>query len=135
MEQTELAAKMLHAIANDLDFFVANVDADVVLEFPYAPWVGRAERVVGREDTQAHMQEVVSVLPGLHFTDVRVMPLAEEGAYLLEYVGNCPALNGYRQPYITIMRFRSGKLVLFREYWDTTEIIRVFQGATPASVT
>jgi ketosteroid isomerase-like protein len=135
MDRSELAAKMVHAIGDDLDFFMAHAHPDLVLEFPYAPWVGRADRVSGHQHVRAHMEEVTSSLPGLFFTDLRVMPTAEEELFVLEYVGNCPALDGYRQPYITVMRFVDDRVALFREYWDTSEILRVFSGAAPSSTT
>ncbi|MFI5541848.1 nuclear transport factor 2 family protein [Nocardia sp. NPDC051900] len=117
----ELAAKMLEAIGKDMDFFWANAHPDLVLEFPYAPSLGWPERVTGRENTEQFLANLAGVLPGLTFSDVRVMPLAEEDAVLLEYHGSA---GNYDQNYITITRFRDGKLVLFREYFDTTEAAR-----------
>ncbi|MFI5542118.1 nuclear transport factor 2 family protein [Nocardia sp. NPDC051900] len=137
MDLAQLAAEMQHSIGVDSDFFYANSHPDLVVELPYAPWVGRGERVVGREMCKAHMEEVGRSLPGLRFLDLRVTPLAEEDTFLLEYIGFCPALDNYRLPYICIYRFKDDKLILFREYWDTSEGLRVFggKGNIPESVT
>ncbi|WP_431236243.1 nuclear transport factor 2 family protein (plasmid) [Mycolicibacterium psychrotolerans] len=124
MSNEELAAKMIHAAVKDLDFFWANAHPDLVFEFPYAPWIGTPERVAGAEDTKAYIDQLQIMLPGMTFTNVKVMPLAEEGAYLLEYDGACPKLNNYANKYISIFKFKDGKLILFHEYWNTTEITR-----------
>lgn len=129
MEKAALAEKILHAIGKDMPFFWANAHDDLVLEFPYAPSVGMPARVTGRENTEPYLDNVSRILPGLTFTDVQVMPLAEPDAFLIEYNGNCPASNNYDQIYITIMRFRGDKLILFREYWDTTEVTRALGAA------
>ncbi|MFI5542117.1 nuclear transport factor 2 family protein [Nocardia sp. NPDC051900] len=128
MDNAQLAVKMLHSLGKD--FFWANAHPDLVLEFPYAPWVGGPERVTGRENTERYLDQVARMLPGLTFTDVRVWPYAEEDAYVLEYNGTAQ-VNNYNQRYINIMRFKDGKLILFREFWNTTEAIRAF-GTTEA---
>ena len=124
MDKAQLAVKMLHSIGKDMKFFWANSHPDLALEFPYAPWVGFPERVSGRENTEPYLDNVALMLPGLTFSEVRVMPLAEEDAFLLEYNGSCAQVNNYSQRYITIMRFKDDKLILYREYWNTTEAAR-----------
>lgn len=81
--------------------------------------------MTGRDNTEPYLDNVARILPGLTFNDVRVMPLAEEDAFLLEYIGSCPQVNNYSQRYITIMRFTDDKLILYREYWNTTEAARL----------
>ncbi|SPF06205.1 nuclear transport factor 2 family protein [Streptomyces sp. MA5143a] len=128
MDNAQLAVKMLHSLGKDMDFFWMNAHPDLVLEFPYAPWVGLPDRLVGREDIEAYLDNFARMLPGLTFTDVRVWPYAEEDAYVLEYNGTCPSVNSYKQRYINISRFKDGKLILFREFWNTTEALRAFGG-------
>jgi ketosteroid isomerase-like protein len=125
MTSVEHAAVMLQAIATDQEYFWAHASDGMVLEFPYAPWLHRPVAVFGRENVEPHLADVVRRAPGLSFVDVTVIPMAEPGAFVLEYRTVCPA-KGYSSPYITIMRFADGQLVSFREYWNTTEIKRVF---------
>ncbi|WP_329263604.1 nuclear transport factor 2 family protein [Streptomyces pseudovenezuelae] len=132
MDNAQLAVKMLHSLGKDMDFFWANTHPDLVLELPYAPWLGLADRLTGRDEIKAFLDDFARKLPGLTFTDVRVWPYAEEDAYVLEYNGTCPTVNNYNQRYINISRFKDGKLILFREFFNTTEALRAF-GATEAS--
>jgi ketosteroid isomerase-like protein len=129
MDKAQLAEQMLHSIGKDMGFFWDNAHPDLVLEFPYAPWVGLPERVAGRDDAEPYLDDVGRMFPGLTFHDVRVMPLAEPDSFVLEYNGSCPAVNNYSQRYINIMRFEGDKLALFREYWNTTEATRALGGA------
>lgn len=129
MEKTLLAEEMLHAIGKDMDFFWENAHPDLVLEFPYGPSVGMPDRVTRRENTEPYLCDVARILPGLTYTNVRVLPLAEPDAFVLEYGGTCPAANDYDQIYIAIMRFKDDKLILFREYWDSTEVSRALGAA------
>lgn len=100
---------------------------DLVLEFPFARSIGMPERVEGKAAARTYLEKVVSGLAGLSFTNIRARATGAEGEVLVEYEGQCPAPNGtYDQRYITIMRFRDGKLALFREYWDTCEVTRAF---------
>lgn len=123
-----LAEKMLHALCGDRRFFWENADPDIALEFPFAASIGMPTRVAGRENVEPYIDQIDTLLPGLTFRDVRLMPLADPDTVLLEYRGASPAANGYEQNYITIMRFAQGKLVLYREYWDTTELTRALGG-------
>lgn len=131
MQKTTLAEKMLHAIGKNMDFFWQHAHPNLVLEFPFAPTHGMPDRVAGRENIEPYLDNVARILPGLTYTDVRVLSLVTPGACLLEYGGLCAAANNYNQKYIAIMRFEGNKLILFREYWDTTEVSRAL--GTPAA--
>jgi uncharacterized protein len=119
-----LAEKMLHALLGDMEFFWANAHPDLVLEFPYGGSLGSATRVTERAQAEAFLNGVATIVPGLKFSEVRVMPLADSDGVVLEYRGLCPAVNNYDQQYIALMRFKDGKLILFREYFDTMEVKR-----------
>ncbi|WP_431236226.1 nuclear transport factor 2 family protein (plasmid) [Mycolicibacterium psychrotolerans] len=113
--------KMLRAIGNDMEFFWANAHPDLVLEFPYASSLGWPQRVTGYADIEQCVANLGDALPGLSFSDIRVMPLADGNGALLEYRGSA---QNYDQRHITLARFCDGRLILFREYFDTTEAAR-----------
>ena len=122
-----LAERLMTVFGKDMDFWWANADEALTLEFPFAPSIGMPERVSGMAESRAYLETVVTQLAGLTFRDLVVTPTADPDMVMLEYKGSCPAPNGqYNQKYITVMRFRNGKLSLFREYWDTAEVTRAF---------
>jgi len=130
MTDAILAERVLHSIGRDWDFFWSNTHPDLVLEFPFASSVGMPTRVAGEANTHEYLGNVTTLLPDLAFRDVRVMPLAEPESYMLEYLGSSPAARNYEQIYVAIMKFKQGKLILFREYWDTTEVARALGDET-----
>lgn len=133
MANAELCERFLRAIGKDKDFLKAHAHPDIVLEFPYAPWVGYPESVRGYDNAIAYLDQVGELLPGMTFHNVVVRPLAEPDAYLMEYTSKCPAVNGYAQRYINITRIKDGRIILFREYWNTSEATRALSGSSDPS--
>ena len=121
------AAALVGTFGIDMEPWWQAAHEDLVLEFPFARAIGMPERVAGKAAARAYLEKVVSGLSGLHFTNIRARDTGTPGEVVVEYEGQCPAPNGtYDQRYITIMRFSEGRLTLFREYWDTTEVTRAF---------
>ncbi|WP_404477126.1 nuclear transport factor 2 family protein [Novosphingobium sp. BL-52-GroH] len=126
-ENARIAADLMGTFGIDMEPWWAIAHDELVLEFPFARSIGMPERVEGKAASRTYLEKVVSGLDGLHFTGIDARETGREGEVLVEYLGQCPAPNGtYDQRYITIMRFRDGRLALFREYWDTTEVTRAF---------
>ncbi len=125
-----LAERMLRSIVDDPDFFLENAHSNLAVEFPFGEANGFPTRITGRENLEAFLANMPNLLPKLAFYDVRIEPLAAPGGFLLEYRGSCPAVNNYSQQYITVMRFSDGKLILFREYYNTTEVTRAFSSGS-----
>lgn len=126
-ENAQMAAALMGTFGIDMQPWWEAAHEDLVLEFPFARSIGMPERVAGKAKARTYLEKVVSGLAGLHFTGITARETGRDGEVVVEYEGKCPAPNGtYDQHYITIMRFREGKLVLFREYWDTSEVTRAF---------
>ena len=84
-------------------------------------------RFVGIDASRALLESVLKQATGLTFREASASALADPSFVLLEYRGSCAAKNGaYDQTYISIMQFQNGKLVLYREYLDTAEVMRAF---------
>lgn len=123
----ELAERLMHAFGKDMELWWQNAHQELALEFPFAASIGMPEQVSGFVKSKEYLLNVVKQLAGLTFYDLRVTPSADPDMIFLEYKGSCPAPNGtYEQRYITVMRFKESKLVLFREHWDTAEIVRAY---------
>lgn len=88
----------------------------------------RADRFqfAGFRNKQAFVDLLTGFLGAFErFSFEAITATAEEDRLVLEYKCAAQAKNGtYDQSYITLMRFKGGKLCLFREYWDTTEVTR-----------
>ncbi|MET0547196.1 MAG: nuclear transport factor 2 family protein [Caulobacterales bacterium] len=128
MDTSAFAETMLQAIVNDMEFFLANSQPDVVLEFPFAASVGMVALVEGKDKARKFLETLPSVLPDVVLKNVRVTPFADPNAVLLEYDSDCPKAKNYKNQYITIMKFRDGKLTLFKEHFDTVEAKRALGG-------
>lgn len=126
-KNSQLAVRLMEVFGQDMDFWWRNADESLSLFFPYAPSIGMPDYVEGLDSSREYLLNVVKQVAGLKFFNIRATPAENGDTVFLEYQGNCPAPNGtYDQKYITIMRFRAGKLISFTEYWDTTEVTRAY---------
>jgi uncharacterized protein len=106
---------------------------DLVLEFPYAASIGMPPRVAGKPDCVAYLAKVMESLPGLKFTDIDIRALPEPDSVVVEYKGGSgTAFGHYENIYVCFQQYRDGKLVLFREYWNTKPVIETF-GVNPSA--
>jgi uncharacterized protein len=101
---------------------------DLVLEFPYAHSVQMPERVAGKKAAVEYLSGVMKHFTGLTFKDVVVSPMADPSTVIVEYAGGCRLATGkdYKQVYITVQKFRDGKMILFREFWNPMEVVESF---------
>ncbi|MGE3744538.1 MAG: nuclear transport factor 2 family protein [Sphingomonadaceae bacterium] len=132
----ELAEKLMSKFGVDTAFWWPNLHDDLVLEFPTGGTVGLYERVVGKAKSQAHLGMVDEMLPGWHASNIKVRPMLDPDLVLIEYEGACDSPNGpYRQHYFTLMTFKDGKLINFREHFDTAMFERCFGSAAARQAT
>lgn len=99
---------------------------DIVMEFPFGADVGLPARVEGKAMCQGLFQAVVQKL-NLSFSDVRVDAMDDPNFVIAQYKG-AGSFDGkpYNQLYITLMEYRDGKLILYREFVDTKIVADVF---------
>lgn len=129
-DKLALTKKMLESIATDLDFFFSHAHQDIVLEFPFGPSNGFPGRVSGLGQARTHLSAVLDALKDWRPFDVRLTPMADPDAVLVEYRASCPGrLGPYDQDYITIVRYKDDKLILFREHYDTLRFDRAWGAA------
>lgn len=123
-DNAELALRLLASLETGREFFLENMVDDVALEFPYAGSVGMPKAVHGRADATVYLAGVFSMIPDLAFRDQQAFQMRDPDMVLLTYKGlsRVPGRPVYDQDYITIMRFRDGRICLFREYWDTVTV-------------
>ncbi|WP_404369575.1 nuclear transport factor 2 family protein [Corallococcus coralloides] len=111
----------LALIATDVERWLALFADDAVVEFPYAPSLGRPSRLEGIEAIRAYFAPITKHFQGLTFTDVRRYPGVDSTTGWLEvhgaatlHPGNIP----YEQDYVMRVQVRDGRIVHYREYWN-----------------
>lgn len=106
--------------------WIAALHPDVVMEFPFGADVGLPARVAGKEQCVGLFQLVAHKL-GLRFSDIEVLAMADPELVLARYKGE--GMFGdkpYRQDYLTLMGFKDGQLILYREHVDTVVVQKLF---------
>ena len=97
---------------------------DGVLEFPFAP-AGRRSRYVGRAEILGYMKATAARMEarikseGLDYFELR--PMQAPSSFCLEMAVKGRVLQTdapYLQKYISIIETSSGRISLYREYWN-----------------
>ena len=112
----------------DMENWFPLLHDDLVLEFPYAHSVHMPGRVVGKKAAVEYLGGVMKHFTGLVFHDVVISPMDDPSTVIVEYSGGCklPTGKAYKQVYITVQKFKDGKMCLFREFWNPTEVVESF---------
>lgn len=120
MNAEQLLRTALERVAGDFDGWLSLFAENAVVEFPYAPSLGTAARVVGRRA----LTEYFAGLPqmeGLTFSNLRLYPAADGESTWAEVHGSADipkTARRYEQDYVMFARASEGRLVHYREYWD-----------------
>lgn len=136
-----LLREHLATITHDHPRWLALFADDAVVEFPYAPSVGRPARLEGKTALDAYFGGAGGVFVGLTFRDVVVHVAAasaastaatSSGIAIAEAHGTAtiaPTGKIYEQDYVMVLEARDGKIVRYREYWNPMSAIEAFGGA------
>jgi uncharacterized protein len=121
-----LTQMMTYLAAEDFDSIFELWDQDSALEIAFMP-NHALRRVEGREQVKAFFQGVNgSDLGEINLTVSSIMPMHDPNAFFAEYTGEATvkATGGtYRMEYLGLFRFREGKIVLWKEYYDAVRAI------------
>lgn len=121
------ATKLMESFGRDMDTFWSLVSPDVVMELPFAGTVGMPTELRG--DDAKEMFKTASGTFDVKFSSIVVSPLADPNRVLVEYRGyGEPGGVVYDQRYVGVHEYRDGKLIFYREYFDTG-IVRDSLGA------
>jgi ketosteroid isomerase-like protein len=83
-------------------------------------------RVEGKTACTALFTKVCEAVK-VQFSNIIVYPLADPATVLVEYNGyGEPQGLVYDQTYITIFRFQAGKIILYKEYWNSVVVRDAF---------
>jgi len=120
----ELAKQVITLLGNEEQFDL--YADDVVIEFPYASSLGMPERFEGKTAVVAYVRELNEALKGLTMRDMVYYSVdGQPDTVFIEYYADAPTPGGntYLQTYVNKMKFRDGKMVYMREFWDPKQIL------------
>jgi ketosteroid isomerase-like protein len=122
----ETARKMMADFGHAMDGWFDNLHDDVVMEFPFGATVGMPTRIEGKAAARAMFEMAANGL-GVRFHDVVIEPMADPNRFLVQCRGEGGTVERpYRQRYVTLHEYRDGKLILFREHFDTKVVSDTF---------
>jgi ketosteroid isomerase-like protein len=120
----ELAKQVITLLGSEKQFDL--YADDIVVEFPYASSLDMPGRFEGKDAVVAYVRELNVALKGLTMRDMVYYSVdGQPDTVFIEYFADAPTPGGntYLQTYINKMKFRDGKMVYMREYWDPKKIL------------
>jgi len=125
-KNTEICKKLMSSF--NMETWHDLLHDELVLEFPYASYIGMPDRVVGKKKCVSYLSNVMKNFSGLEFEDVIINGTEDPNKLIVEYNGNCKTPTGvsYKQIYATVQKFKDGKMILFREFWNPMAITEAF---------
>jgi uncharacterized protein len=131
MRAAAALAAHLEWIAGDIERWLTLFADDAIVEFPYAPSLGMPAQLIGKPAIAGYFRRTPEVFRGFVFTDVRTYPTPDPDVVLAEFHGSAtlaPSGAAYEQDYIVVLKCRDGKIVDYREYWDSARALAAFGG-------
>ena len=108
-----------HLGRKEFDAFEACLAPDMVQEWPYRPLPSMPERLVGARAVRELMETGMSDFDAYNYSVGQIHDLVDPHTVIAEYSSNSFYRRGqvpYANRYISVLRFRDGKLVYWSEY-------------------
>lgn len=137
MEQksnSQILAAHLALIGTDVEAWSDLLAEDV--EFPYAAALGSTSRLKGKSALYNHIKKAVARMRNWSFTDVREYQTMIPNVLYAEFHGEAVSVSTgqpYKQDYVMRLETKNGKIVYYREYWNSVAALAVTSGGTPAT--
>ncbi len=120
------AKRLMAAFGHDMATWHDMLHDDVVIEFPFGASIGLPTRIEGKAACSATFDMAAGTL-GVRFHDVVIEAMHDPARFLVQCRGEGgTAENPYRQRYVTLHEYRDGRLILFREHFDTKIALDAF---------
>ena len=127
-----LVDRLLHAFTTGTDDVLRLFAEEAIVEYPYAPSLGGMARLT-KADYRQHLEGILPQMPTILFSNVRVYPLQQEGAYWAEFHGETtiPATGKlYQQDYVVYLTISHDQFSTYREYWNPLLVVQSFDNTT-----
>ena len=123
----DLSFKILKDFNRNMEGWFDHFHDDLVVEFAFASSGNIPSQTVGKVANTALFTAIVEDVR-VQFYDIRAQSLADPAKVVVEYkgrggTGKVP----YEQTYICMQTFKEGKLIEFREYFDTWVVNKSFE--------
>ncbi|MUG98722.1 hypothetical protein F7734_43105 [Scytonema sp. UIC 10036] len=101
---------------------------DGVQDMPYSP-AGFPKRVEGKAAVAKHYSSLPTSVGRMVFPDLKIYPTTDPNTFFVEFRGEIEVLatkKPYNNTYGGLFKFRDGKVILFREYYDPIVFIEAW---------
>lgn len=123
--QEVFARNLEYITAGRIREWVELFDPAGVLEFPYPP-PGVPSRFVGHHELYEHMKDFPKQFD-VRFSGLTFHGTTDPELVIAEFVGEGRGVvtkRPFHQVYISVVRFRDGRIVHFRDFWNPLATIR-----------
>ncbi|MFY1650436.1 nuclear transport factor 2 family protein [Solwaraspora sp. WMMB762] len=123
--QEVFARNLEYITAGRIREWVELFDPAGVLEFPYPP-PGVPSRFVGHQELYEHMKDFPKQFD-VRFSGLTFHETTDPELVIAEFVGEGRGVvtrRPFHQVYISVVRFRDGRIVHFRDFWNPLVTIR-----------
>lgn len=126
-----LLERALQLIGTDVEAWLSLFADDAVVEFPYAPSLGRAAKLVGKAAIAAYFRPALQeTFTQLQFRDLRIESGASPDVAFAQVHGSAilqPGAHMYEQDYVMFMHTKNGLAVRYVEYWNPLQLPEVYR--------
>ncbi|WP_407885069.1 nuclear transport factor 2 family protein [Scytonema sp. NUACC26] len=125
----EILDAHLALMATDTEAWADLLAEDVIVDFPYAPSLGRPGRLEGRSAAYNHIKTALTQMQNLTFSNVRKYPTTDPNVLWAELHGSAliPTTGRrYEQDYVVRLKIKDGKTVYYSEYWNPVALTDAF---------
>ncbi|MEH2078505.1 MAG: nuclear transport factor 2 family protein [Nostoc sp.] len=119
----------LALMATDTEAWADLLAEDVIVDFPYAPSLGRPGRLEGKSAAYNHIKTALTQMQNLTFSNVRKYPTTDPNVLWAELHGSAliPSTGRhYEQDYVVRLKVKDGKTVYYSEYWNPLALTDAF---------
>lgn len=122
-----LSFTIMNDFNRNMDGWFDHFHDDLVVEFAFAESINLPSQTIGKAANTALFTAIVEDVR-VKFYDIKAQALADPSKVVVEYKGRGGTeAVPYEQKYICMQTFKDGKLIEFREYFDTWIVNKSFE--------
>lgn len=118
-------------LAKDMKGWSELCDENVVVEFPFSP-DPTTRRLVGRSAIYAYLKDYPKAIDVKSIPTLKIHATADANVAIAEWSASGRVIsngNPYEMSYATVVTFRNGLIVNYREYWNPQAFMAAMSGA------
>ena len=118
-------------LAKDMKGWADLCDENVVVEFPFAPDAA-SRKIVGRTAIYEYLRNYPSVIDVKSIPTLKIHATNDPNIAIAEWSASGRVIsngNPYEMSYATVVTFRKGLIVNYREYWNPMAFMAAMSGA------